>query len=410
MRSSVSSPLPSSMNTISQSGRDPVQDREDAPAEQIDVAALVVDRDDDADFGRSHGGVLGFPRRIRADCALPSRALGCAVPNLWEGWRWARPSWCSARMILPFPRGKPGHPRTGRDGPDFRYERHDEPAGWPGIAPALSGVRGRIGIGLHLNLTFGAPLGPCPSLAPGGPSSLEDLLPDLRGPRTGRARCWPRSSASSTPSSRPSAAPPPSSMDTSMCTCCPGQADADPTPPGTRASRTPLAADPSDGCCRSFGGSFGQQGSDREGPGHRLPPSRPGRGLRHQRGFSGYSRSTSPEARAGVLPGLRRPRSSPGGDVPSGPRRRRLTAASIRDRKAVRMNSPIWRPMPSRSCWTTGDIVLTPKPLTRGGAPEEPRSSLSCDPVTTGQAFAMASSNMRSTCSQLTRFSRKALR
>jgi chitin disaccharide deacetylase len=48
---------------------------------------------------------------------------------------------------------------------------------WPGIAPALRAFADRIGIGLHLNLTFGAPLGPMPSLAPHGRfPTLEDLL------------------------------------------------------------------------------------------------------------------------------------------------------------------------------------------------------------------------------------------
>lgn len=39
---------------------------------------------------------------------------------------------------------------------------------WPSRAAALRPLRGRIGIGLHLCLTWGRPLGPMPALAPGG--------------------------------------------------------------------------------------------------------------------------------------------------------------------------------------------------------------------------------------------------
>ena len=39
---------------------------------------------------------------------------------------------------------------------------------WPVLAGALSALDGRIGIGLHLTLTWGAPLGPMPRLAPTG--------------------------------------------------------------------------------------------------------------------------------------------------------------------------------------------------------------------------------------------------
>ncbi|NIX76862.1 ChbG/HpnK family deacetylase [Microvirga terricola] len=49
--------------------------------------------------------------------------------------------------------------------------------GWRRNAPALTAVRGRIGIGLHLNLTTGSPLAPMPYLAPGGGfPALKDLL------------------------------------------------------------------------------------------------------------------------------------------------------------------------------------------------------------------------------------------
>lgn len=39
---------------------------------------------------------------------------------------------------------------------------------WASTAPALKALDGRIGVGLHLNLTTGAPLKPMPSFAPGG--------------------------------------------------------------------------------------------------------------------------------------------------------------------------------------------------------------------------------------------------
>ena len=39
---------------------------------------------------------------------------------------------------------------------------------WHGDAAALAGLRDRVAIGLHLNLTLGAPLGPMPRLAPDG--------------------------------------------------------------------------------------------------------------------------------------------------------------------------------------------------------------------------------------------------
>jgi predicted glycoside hydrolase/deacetylase ChbG (UPF0249 family) len=39
---------------------------------------------------------------------------------------------------------------------------------WPQDARRLTAVRSRIGIGLHINLTLGKPLGPMPSLAPDG--------------------------------------------------------------------------------------------------------------------------------------------------------------------------------------------------------------------------------------------------
>ncbi|MGE5512627.1 MAG: ChbG/HpnK family deacetylase, partial [Bacteroidota bacterium] len=39
---------------------------------------------------------------------------------------------------------------------------------WPQDARRLAGVRSNVGIGLHINLTLGKPLGPMPSLAPDG--------------------------------------------------------------------------------------------------------------------------------------------------------------------------------------------------------------------------------------------------
>jgi predicted glycoside hydrolase/deacetylase ChbG (UPF0249 family) len=46
--------------------------------------------------------------------------------------------------------------------------------GWPALAADLKGVKDRIGVGLHLNLTTGAPLGPMPGIAP------ERRLPALK--------------------------------------------------------------------------------------------------------------------------------------------------------------------------------------------------------------------------------------
>jgi len=47
--------------------------------------------------------------------------------------------------------------------------------GWRRSAPGLRPLKGRFGIGLHLNLTTGSPLGPMPHLAPGG------AFPPLKG-------------------------------------------------------------------------------------------------------------------------------------------------------------------------------------------------------------------------------------
>lgn len=41
-------------------------------------------------------------------------------------------------------------------------------APWPDLAPDLKALEDRVGVGLHLNLTTGAPLGPLPTLAPAG--------------------------------------------------------------------------------------------------------------------------------------------------------------------------------------------------------------------------------------------------
>ncbi len=57
-------------------------------------------------------------------------------------------------------------------------------AGWPALAPELSAFHGRIGIGLHLTLTWGAPLGPMPGLAPAG--QFPELGPLLRRAVSGR--------------------------------------------------------------------------------------------------------------------------------------------------------------------------------------------------------------------------------
>lgn len=48
---------------------------------------------------------------------------------------------------------------------------------WPRLAPDLLPLRGKLGIGLHLNLTTGAPLGPMPTIAPAGRfPTFRDLL------------------------------------------------------------------------------------------------------------------------------------------------------------------------------------------------------------------------------------------
>jgi predicted glycoside hydrolase/deacetylase ChbG (UPF0249 family) len=50
--------------------------------------------------------------------------------------------------------------------------------GWRRAAGDLRPLRGRIAVGLHLNLTTGSPLGPMPQFAPAGVfPSLKDLLP-----------------------------------------------------------------------------------------------------------------------------------------------------------------------------------------------------------------------------------------
>jgi len=50
-------------------------------------------------------------------------------------------------------------------------------AHWPAGAPRLCAHRGHLSVGLHLNLTLGAPLGPMPRLAPKGTfPSLRDLI------------------------------------------------------------------------------------------------------------------------------------------------------------------------------------------------------------------------------------------
>jgi chitin disaccharide deacetylase len=49
--------------------------------------------------------------------------------------------------------------------------------GWPHLAPALREFDGRLGVGLHLTLTLGEPLGAMPRLAPGGAfPSLSSLM------------------------------------------------------------------------------------------------------------------------------------------------------------------------------------------------------------------------------------------
>jgi len=54
---------------------------------------------------------------------------------------------------------------------------------WPRCAPALRKHEGRVGVGLHLTLTAGSPLGPMPRFAPEGVfPPLGDLMPEaLKG-------------------------------------------------------------------------------------------------------------------------------------------------------------------------------------------------------------------------------------
>jgi predicted glycoside hydrolase/deacetylase ChbG (UPF0249 family) len=54
---------------------------------------------------------------------------------------------------------------------------------WPESVPALKTFEGQADIGLHLNLTLGAPLGPMPRFAPHGFPPLRDIL---LATRTGR--------------------------------------------------------------------------------------------------------------------------------------------------------------------------------------------------------------------------------
>jgi predicted glycoside hydrolase/deacetylase ChbG (UPF0249 family) len=56
--------------------------------------------------------------------------------------------------------------------------------GWPDQARRLAPFAGRIGIGLHLTLTWGAPLGPMPRLAPAG--RLPELGALIKGAVSGR--------------------------------------------------------------------------------------------------------------------------------------------------------------------------------------------------------------------------------
>ncbi|HYI91845.1 MAG TPA: ChbG/HpnK family deacetylase [Beijerinckiaceae bacterium] len=56
---------------------------------------------------------------------------------------------------------------------------------WPRLAPALRECDGRLGVGLHLNLTLGAPLGAMPRLAPNG--ALPSLSTVMRTALLGRS-------------------------------------------------------------------------------------------------------------------------------------------------------------------------------------------------------------------------------
>jgi chitin disaccharide deacetylase len=57
-------------------------------------------------------------------------------------------------------------------------------AAWPALAGDLGDASDRVGAGLHVTLTWGAPLGSMPVLAPSG--SLPDLGPLIKGALSGR--------------------------------------------------------------------------------------------------------------------------------------------------------------------------------------------------------------------------------
>lgn len=55
-------------------------------------------------------------------------------------------------------------------------------AHWTSDAPRIRDLRGHVAVGLHLNLTLGSPLGPCPTLAPSG--AFHELQPLIKAALT----------------------------------------------------------------------------------------------------------------------------------------------------------------------------------------------------------------------------------
>ena len=308
-------------------GGDPVEDREDAPAQQIDVAALVMDGDDEADFGRSHAGVLVFRGASRADCAASLKSIRLCraefVGSMAVG---------STKLVLcaddfalsrGVSRGILELAETGRISATSAMTNMPE---WPRLAPALRAFADRIGIGLHLNLTIGAPLGPMPSLAPHGRfPTLEDLL---QRTFTGRAPAGEvlAEIERQLDAFEQAFGAPPAFVD--------GHQHVHVLPVVRPMLIQALQArglqgrlwlrDPSDGVLPIIRREVSANKAlivKALAIGFRRAVA--GRGLRHQRGFLGLQPvRTRHKARAGVLPGARRPRPSPGDDGSSGLRRR----------------------------------------------------------------------------------------
>jgi hypothetical protein len=70
------------------------------------------------------------------------------------------------RRFRPDRGGVPGHPRPRADGARVRHGVMGQHAWWPRFAGALREHDGTVGVGLHLNLTQGRPLGRMPASRP----------------------------------------------------------------------------------------------------------------------------------------------------------------------------------------------------------------------------------------------------